>query len=215
MPRDLRQNIEFVELGTSLCADAIASLNEDAFGGPSLLPGWTRRHVVAHLGANAEAIGRLLHWARTGERTLMYSSPQQRATEIEAGATRPGHELADSFARTAQELAAHIEAMPAEAWTAEVVTAQGRTVAAIETPWMRSREVMVHAVDLATGVTFADLPTTFLAALRDEILAKRAREGLPELVGDLPAMTAYLAGRGHAGVTTTDGTPVPELPPWL
>jgi maleylpyruvate isomerase len=215
MPRDLRQTIGFVELGTSLCTGAIASLDEDAFGASSELPGWTRRHVVAHLAANAEAIGRLLHWARTGERTPMYASPQQRAAEIEAGARRSGAELLDSFERTAKGLAARIEAMPAEAWAAEVVTAQGRTVPASEAPWMRSREVMVHAVDLGTGVTFADLPTPFLAVLRDEIIAKRASEDLPELAGDLPAVTAYLAGRGSAGVTTTAGAPVPELSPWL
>ena len=47
---------------------------------------------------------------------------------------------------------------------------------AAETPWMRSREVMVHAVDLATGLTFADLPEDFLAALRADITVKRGRE---------------------------------------
>ena len=46
---------------------------------------------------------------------------------------------------------------------------------------MRAREVMVHAVDLGTGVTFADLPTDFLMALCEDIVARRgsAAAGAP------------------------------------
>jgi maleylpyruvate isomerase len=215
VPATLAEKIGFVERGTELCASAIASLDEHAFAAPSQLPGWTRRHVVAHLSANAEAIGRLLHWARTGERTPMYASPEQRVADIEAGARRSGAELAAWFERSAAELAAGFAAMTDESWRAEVVTAQGRTVAASETPWMRGREVLVHAVDLGTGITFADLPAPFLEALRAEILARRAAEQLPELVGDLPAVTAYLAGRGADAVTTADGQPAPVLSAWL
>ena len=64
-----------------------------------------------------------------------------------------------------------------EQWEAEVVTAQGRTVPASETPWMRAREVMVHAVDLGTGIGFDDLPDGFLVALCDDIVGKRAAAG--------------------------------------
>jgi maleylpyruvate isomerase len=212
---NLAETIGFVEFGTAVCAGAIASLSEDAYGAPSRLPGWTRRHVVAHLAANAEAIGRLLHWARTGERTPMYSSPEQRASDIEAGATRSGAELTAWFDESAAALADSFAAMSDDAWRTEVVTAQGRTVPASETPWMRSREVFVHAVDLGTGLTFADLPAPFLEALRDEILARRTAEQLPELVGALPAVTAYLTGRGTDGVATADGRPAPALSPWL
>ena len=93
--------------------------------GPSLLPGWTRKHVVAHLAANAEALGRLLHWAKTGERTPMYSSTEQRNADIEAGATRPGTELAQWFRASAQALDDALDTMTRAAWSAEVMTAQG------------------------------------------------------------------------------------------
>jgi maleylpyruvate isomerase len=215
VPATLAETIGFVERGTELCASAIASLDENAYGAPSRLPGWTRRHVVAHLSANAEAIGRLLHWARTGDRTPMYASPEQRLADIEAGARRSGAELTAWFGRSAAELAAGFAAMTDATWRAEVVTAQGRTVPASETPWMRSREVLVHVVDLGAGVTFADLPVPFLEALRAEILSRRAAEHLPELAGELPAVTAYLAGRGADGVTTADGQPAPALSAWL
>ena len=41
-------------------------LPERDFAGPSLLAGWTRAHVAAHLVHNAEGLTRLATWARTG-----------------------------------------------------------------------------------------------------------------------------------------------------
>ncbi|MDT0214231.1 hypothetical protein Q9R29_10060 [Rothia sp. ARF10] len=49
---------------------------------------------------------------------------------------------------------------------------------ASETPWMRACEVMVHAVDLTTGVTFDDLPGDFLETLQaDTPQHARTRRG--------------------------------------
>lgn len=217
MSSDLGATLAFVATGTKLCADAVAGLDEAAFAASSALPGWTRKHLVAHLAANAEALLRLLHWATTGERTPMYSSPEQRNADIEAGALRASTGLARWFTTSAAQLDQTLANLPEAAWSAQVVTAQGRTVPASQVPWMRAREVLVHAVDLATGVTFADLPDAFLTALGDEIRAKRAGSGetVGELVGSLADVTAYLAGRGTTGVTTPDGTPAPTPSPWL
>lgn len=217
MAGDLAVTLGFVATGTALCAGAVASLDETAFAAPSALPGWSRNHLVAHLAANAEALMRLLHWATTGERTPMYASREQRNADIAAGALRPGPELARWFTTSAAQLDEALAAMPDAAWAAEIVTAQGRTVPASQVPWMRAREVLVHAVDLATGVAFADLPGDFLTALGAEIRAKRAAAGeeIGDLVGSLPDVTAYLAGRGTAGVTTSDGAPAPAPSPWL
>ncbi|MFG3289180.1 hypothetical protein ACGF3G_10300 [Streptomyces sp. NPDC048179] len=107
---------------------------------------------------------------------------------------------------------------------------------ATELPWMRSREVCVHAVDLGTGPAFADLPAGFLGALCDDVVAKRAKESGPALlleatdtdaswelpgegeptvlVGPLHEITAYLTGRAHA-LTAPGGLPVPALTRWL
>jgi maleylpyruvate isomerase len=108
-----------------------------------------------------------------------------------------------------------MDALPPAAWQAAVVSAQGRTVPATETPWMRSREVLIHVVDLDAGLTFADLPADFLAALRADITAKRGADNVPDVRGRAADITAYLAGRPYSGVTTPDGAPPPELPPWL
>ena len=237
MSRFLDDALGWVETGTVLVRDALAGLDEDGFAGPSALPGWTRKHVLAHLAANAEAIGNLVHWAATGERTPMYTSPEQRNADIESGSQRSGAELTSWFDESAGRLAASMARLTGEQWAAEVLTAQGRSVPASETPWMRAREVMVHAVDLDTGVTFAELPAPFLGALGDDVVAKRSGAGTgPALKvlatdhavswtvdgagdqltvsGSIADVVAWLAGR-EAPVTTEAGTPAPLLPAWL
>ena len=164
----------WMDEGTRLFLGALADLGDDDLDRPLALPGWTGRHVVAHVHYNARALGRLVQWAMTGAENRMYASPEQRASEIEAGATRPAAELRDLVQRSADDLAAALDALPARARDATVVTAQGRSVPATEIPWMRAREVCVHAVDLGAGITFGDLPADFTAALLANVVRKRA-----------------------------------------
>src|ERR1017187_7981403 len=55
---------------------------------PSLLPGWTRGHVLSHVARNADSLGNLLRGAATGAQIPMYASTQARDADIEAGAGR-------------------------------------------------------------------------------------------------------------------------------
>lgn len=215
MSRTLTDSLRWVAEGTRLCERAVDGLEDQQYAEGSALPDWSRAHLVAHLAANAEALRNLAHWAATGEETPMYSSPDQRNADIEAGATRPPAVLRTWFHEEAGALAADLDRLTDDQWGARVRTAQGRDVPASEIPWLRAREVMVHAVDLGTGVTFADLPADFLAALVDDIVAKRGADSVPPLEGTLADRVGYLAGRTRTGVTTTDGAPAPELPPWL
>jgi maleylpyruvate isomerase len=208
--RTLATSLAWMADGTTLCAKAIADAELER---PSLLPGWTRKHVVAHLAANAEALGNLVHWARTGEERRMYTSPEQRNADIETGAQRSAKELRTWFAESAQVLADAIAKLTEEQWQTQVLTAQGREVPATEIPWMRSREVMIHSVDLGTGITFANLSDDFLEALCADIRAKRG--SVPDVQGPLAEVAAYLAGRSYEGVLSPDGSPAPPLPPWL
>lgn len=193
--------------GTELLLDAVAGLDEAAFAAPSTLPDWTRGHLAAHVAANADALGNLVHWAATGEPTPMYASSEERAAGIAKGPSLSADRLRSWLTGSAERLAAALDRLTDAQWQREVVTAQGRTVPATELPWMRAREVCVHAVDLATGVTFADLPDGFLAALAAEIRDRRGLTELPE--GPLPEVTAWLAGRPHSLADA------PRLGPWL
>ncbi|WP_229874876.1 maleylpyruvate isomerase family mycothiol-dependent enzyme [Amycolatopsis deserti] len=191
---------DWMDEGTRLILSAIDQLDDAEFDAPTLLPGWTRRHLVAHLHYNAEALRRLVSWARTGVESRMYASTEQRNAEIETGARLPVAELRRLVRESADALAADLDALPEEAWSNQVVTAQGRTVPATEIVWMRTREVAVHAADLDRGVGFDDLPADLVEALIADTLKRRIAQGHG------PALARWLTGRtGQA----------PELGPWL
>ncbi|MFJ2305385.1 maleylpyruvate isomerase N-terminal domain-containing protein [Streptomyces sp. NPDC087787] len=206
--RTLAQARAWARTGTELILDAVAGLDEAGFSAPSVLPEWTRGHLVAHVAANADALCNLVHWAATGDQTPMYASAEERAAGIAKGPTLSADELRSWLTGSAYRLAEGLDGLTDEQWQRQVVTAQGRTVPATELPWMRAREVCVHAVDLGTGVvTFADLPKGFLTDLVAEISAKRGLTGLPD--GPLSEVAAWLAGRPHSLADA------PELGPWL
>jgi maleylpyruvate isomerase len=234
----VRRRFEWLAEGTDLFGSELAALPDRALDEPSLLPGWTRRHLLAHVGYNAQALLRLLHWARTGEETPMYGDAEMRGRQIAEGATLDPPALRDLVASSAEELREAIDSLPEEAWSAEVVTAQGRTVPAIEVPWMRCREVWVHAVDLGSGIWFDRFPAALLDALIDDITTTWQRRGQPPallvtptdrtrrwrvdidgrrpatLTGTADFVVAALTGRVHA----LAGEPtfaVPELGRWL
>lgn len=181
--------------GTKLLIDAITGLSESAYDEPSLLPGWTRKHLVAHVAANADALCNLVHWATTGEQTPMYKTPQERAAGINRGPRMSAVELDGWIRDSAGRLDAGLDHLDDEQWSTTIVTAQGRSVPASEIPWMRSREVCVHAVDLDLGVNFADLSPAFLSALSSDVIAKRGQ--VPDVDGPLHERVAWLTGRPH------------------
>jgi maleylpyruvate isomerase len=200
--------LEWVDEGTALCRRALGELDA-----PSLLPGWSRRHVAAHLCLNAEALGNLVHWARTGEERPMYPSAEARNAEIETGTSRSPEELRSWFDDSAAVLRSSLATLTDDQWQTTVRTAQGAPIPATKIPWMRSREVMIHATDFGTGITFADLPADFLEALCDDIRTQRG--DVPAVTGPLPELAAYLSGRPYSDVTTPNGNPAEPLPPWL
>ena len=233
---DLATTRRWMDQGARIFSGALARTGDDALAAPTALPGWTGRHLVAHVAANAEALLNLAHWARTGQETPMYSSPGQRDADIRTGARRPPAELRREAEESAGRLATALDGLSDEQWSRSVRTAQGRHVPASEIPWLRAREVMVHAVDLDPALRFVNLPEDFLLALADDVVAKRTGTDGPALVlsadsgrhtwkvpgrgeptelhGSLGAVTAYLTGRPGADVTAASGA-VPDLPPWL
>lgn len=193
-------NRHWLDAATTLTSGAIGSLNDSDFESPSKLTNWTNAHIIAHLHFNAEAIGHLVSWAKTGDENPMYSSTTQRNADIEAGSRLPPSELRRLLVASTQKLAASFDALTPDMWVSNVVTAQGRTVPATELVWMRFREVCVHGIDLGTGLTFSDFPAEAVSKLVNEIVSKRlgANEG--------PALAAILTGRNEAG---------PALGAWL
>jgi maleylpyruvate isomerase len=170
-------------------ATTLTRVPDAAFTQPSPLPGWTTAHVVAHVHFNANALSRLVGWARTSEPTQMYTSASQRSEEIHQGSQETPQVLRSLVAESAKRFSAEYAALTASQRDGIVVTAQGRHIPAAELAWLRCRELGVHAVDLCAGTTFEHLPTAFVELLTAEVLRKRLAGG------EGPALAAWLTGR--------------------
>ncbi|MBB3078923.1 maleylpyruvate isomerase [Streptomyces violarus] len=233
--------LERAAKGTAAFEAAVHRLTDSGFTRPSYLPGWSKAHVVAHVARNADALVNLLTWARTGTETPMYANADQRAREIEEGARRRPEELRAELLAADARLAGGLAALPDECWAATVRTARGREVPASQVPWMRVREVWVHAVDLNIDTGFDDVPQDVCVALVDDVAASfRGRPDCPSVrlrsedgahswllgesaaaepvvvSGDLPSLAAYATGRPVPGpLYPTGGGSLPTLPAWL
>jgi maleylpyruvate isomerase len=213
-------------------------MGDDAFAAPSALPGWSRAHVLTHVARNADAMVNLLTWARTGVRTPAYASREQRDADIEAGAHRFPADIRADVVSTSDRLAKVARAMPEQAWSVRVETPHGRVIPASDLPWLRAREMWVHAVDLDVGASFADMPAPMLAELltdaaativqRPDCPALRlvAPDGTTwtlgdqpdatEICGPAPELAAWLLGRSRGKqLGRPASTPLPKLPRWL
>jgi maleylpyruvate isomerase len=216
--------------GERAVAAALQKLTDDELRQPSPLPGWTRAHVTAHLARNADALVNLCTWARTGIETPMYPSRAVRDADIERTAAQPADDLRADVRDAVARLAEAVAVLPEEAWSRPVRNMQAKVISAREIPWMRAKELWVHAVDLDAGIDFADVPTDFLTALVDDVLAVfAARDQTPDVTivaadvqrtwgsgaarveGPVAAVAAWLT-RGRAEGLTGE---VPALPAWI
>ena len=94
---------------------AAEALDDAAVPVPSLLPGWSRGHVLTHLARNADGLANLASTASTASTGVlqpMYVSMQARDEDIERGAGRPVAELVLDLRSSAGRLAAALRAVP-------------------------------------------------------------------------------------------------------
>ncbi|HEX6756242.1 MAG TPA: maleylpyruvate isomerase family mycothiol-dependent enzyme [Mycobacteriales bacterium] len=204
---------------------------------PSLLPGWSRAHVLSHLARNAEALARTCAGAIRGEIVPMYAGEQERAADIEAGAGKDAAALVDEVASTAAGLDELWSSMTAEDWEGRARTRLG-VVPARRLIGSRWREVEIHRVDLDEGYGPGDWPASFVAPLLPSLMDPeqlwprlprgteievtdidsgqvwRVGEGTRvKVAGPGYALVGWLLGR-TAAVRSELGEP-PELAPWL
>ena len=174
-----------IHRGTTYFLHKINELRDEEFDEPSLLPEWSRRHVIAHVSYNAEGICRLLSWARTGIETPAYASAEARTREIEVGATLDPATLRKLYKDSAARLDRQWRDLPREAWRAEIIV-QGRAVPASTTLWRRTREVWLHAVDLNNGAAFTDFPAELIDRLVADVLStwrqRQSTDNIPNFV---------------------------------
>jgi maleylpyruvate isomerase len=215
---------------------SVAGLDDEQLREPSQLTDWTRGHVLAHLSLNAHALTNLLTWAETGIETPMYPSAQARADGVATAAANPLPVQRSELSVSALRLREVADALPESRRTYEVRSAQGRTITALEIPWMRNREVWLHYVDLDIGFTVDDLPPDFareliadvaawmstrtdatvdLVAGGDEAVRLGSGSAATSVISGSPQQLAgWLTGRLSAGGLSSTG-PLPVLPAWL
>jgi maleylpyruvate isomerase len=224
-----------VDRATARLLATIRKLDDAAVAAPSLLPGWTRGHVLSHVAGNAYGCVRLLTWARTGAEAPQYASAEARDAEIEAGAGRTAAEHVAEVTSSAEQIDEAVAQMPPDAWASGIRWLRGNTTPAAYVVWSRLREVEVHHADLDAGYDPADWPRAFVHRLLHELAANLAGGMAPvrlhavdldhELaIGTDPTMTVsgpghaiarWLTGRGGETVLSVapDG-PLPTVPTW-
>lgn len=213
---------------------ALTELTDEDVRQPSVLPGWTRAHVITHLARNADALTNVLHGAQAGEQRSQYPSTEDRDADIEAGAGRSVAELrADAIASAGRwvQAANELHTSKLDAPGSRVPGSPPYPVRRVGR--MRRTEVEVHHADLAIGYTPADWP----ADLVDLLLERRTLElekadrplvleftddrspievgpGGPTVSGSTADVVWWLLGRGGGeGVACSSGQ-LPELGKW-
>jgi len=232
---DLGPSLDEVAVATDRLLATVDRLTDDDVRAPSGLPGWTRAHVLTHLARNADALGNLAWWARTGEERDMYpGGPSAREEAIEAGAGRRQGDLRLDLNESAERLLEQFADFPAEGLAREVRSGRGGTWLGWELPLMRLREVEIHHVDLVAGYAFDDWPDAFVTRTLDQLAPQTLARGEcrvrdlrdgsaswsvgtdgPVLEGRRAALLAWLVGRspGHELSPQPPGA-VPVAPRW-
>lgn len=155
--------------GTAYFARHLNALSDSDLDAPSRVPGWSRRHVVAHVGYHARSLARLVEAARNGVTQEKLAEPENQIEDVEFGATLPGHALRYLFLHSEVHLNVEWRDLHEAGWNTSVRTLDSDIVPIRNTPWLRAREIWLRTLDLDNGGTSADFPQGFVLMLESAI----------------------------------------------
>lgn len=228
-----------IATATARLLDTVRTLTDGDVLAPSLLPGWSRGHVLTHLARSADGHVNLLAGAREGVERSAYASPQVREADIEAGARRPLAEQLADLTATHRRFVDAVAAMPAQAWDFALrwgSAGERRPASAVLES--RLREVAIHHVDLGAGYTAADWPPPFALRILRSVVPSYEARGITacvlhatdagdaggtvvvaggsdvEVSGPAYALASWLLGRDEGAGLTTTGGQLPTPPAW-
>lgn len=156
-----RELSDQIDQATQRLLDDARTIPEDELGAPSLLPGWTRAYVLAHVARNADAMRNLLIGARSGQDRPAYASAQAREADIERGAALTAKDLVADLADSSMALRTIVKQLPDQAWQVRVRMLDSVPFPAAELLTRRLVEVELHHCDLGRGYGPADWPPAF------------------------------------------------------
>lgn len=228
--------LELLPEATARLIRNVDALPDEDLAGPSLLPGWSRAHVVAHLALNGEGLARVLQGVVRDRGATMYDSPQARDEDIEALSSASAAELRDRLMAATTVFDEAVSLVDDDKWAGEFErTPGGQVLPSSAIPLMRWREVEIHHADLACGYTAADWPEPFVVALlgsmrhRDWPTPFRVvpvdlpgewfygaspADALRTVSGPAADLAWWLTGRPAPDTLMTDQDDLPEVPPW-
>lgn len=168
--------------------------------------------VITHLARNAESQTRMIVGAGRGEELDQYPGGiGERNAGVEEGRGRP---LAEAVADLAAATRLLEESWAETDWLGFGRRGRSQRTPISELPFLRTREVELHHVDLDIGTTFDDLDPTYIrldVARLTMLWTARQPMGMTSLP---PAVLALSPGQRLAwlsGRRDLDGVTVPQL----
>jgi maleylpyruvate isomerase len=212
----------------------VDALSAEDLAAPSLLPGWSRAHVVAHVAMNGFALAGVLDAIGRGRAVAMYASDDQRDREIVELAKVEPAELREKLYAATTQFGDKVALMDDERWQGEYNRLPGGpTWPAVTLVPTRRREVEIHHADLGAAYTHRDWPEDFVRELLDAVTVDQAGSGPfrvratdlgrewevgdgdgPTVLGTGADLGWWLTGRGDGEGLSSDAGELPRLGPW-
>ncbi|GAA4765937.1 maleylpyruvate isomerase family mycothiol-dependent enzyme [Citricoccus nitrophenolicus] len=144
--------------GTAHFGRKLNELRDLDLEGPSRIPGWSRRHVVAHVSYQARALVLLAEGAGEGGEPPTYPSRETQDELISFGATLAPLALRNLLSHSAVHLDVQWRDTTPDTWWNVVELPDGSEMPLADTVWLRAHEVWCHSVDFDNGARWEDLP---------------------------------------------------------
>ncbi len=193
---------------------SVDRLTGDDWTAPSLLPGWSRAHVAAHLALNGEGLSGMLRGEVEREPVPMYESQDRRDGDIEKLSGADPAEIRERLLASTVTFQEALQAVPPDVWEGRFErTRGGPTLPLRAAPLMRVREIEIHHVDLDVGYSPDDWPPVFAEELVDGML-KRQQPDSAFLVRPLDTDRTWEVGEPGDDAVVVTG-PVAHVAWWL
>lgn len=175
---DWASDLALLREQTALLCATVSTIDDDQISEPSLLPGWTRGHVLAHLDGNAQGLGRLVRWAVDGIERPMYISRQVRDGDVDLHAPRTARSHEAAVGQSARVLGEDLQQLTPEQRAGQVTLGNGLQVRASSLARHRLQEVCVHHADLGLpDYTWRDWPVAMASHMTRLVAADFADRG--------------------------------------
>jgi maleylpyruvate isomerase len=171
-----RQLSDELDAATQRLIDEARLMTGADLRAPSLLPGWSRAHVLAHLARGADAMRNLLIGARAGRDLPAYPSPEARDAGISKSAAAEASGLVEDVISSAMALRTVARQLPDQAWRYPVRMLDSPRFPAGQLLTRRLVEVELHHCDLGIGYGHDQWSAAFAAMeLHEPMRSQRAQ----------------------------------------